>query len=261
MKHLKRIFENRINFSDLSGGEVIKEIDWKKAQNLSELKKLELEDWEISEIKSKRDKFNLKYPILSETELDSSIKYKTEDEILKIEKFWDDWFLISYFTSGGEIEKYWILDTLDFFSEWLKRFNQQLTESYKITDFMDGVSLYTLVSQPEFFEVYFKNPYPEKITEEDKNMLLTIFGDYIHNHKNQNRIMRSELDYRTDSYDEFKACMNIYLWGLTKFEITKLRDDYWLLFFYSIKKTHFVFLDTIEGLELYLEKEDPMKYD
>lgn len=261
MKHLKRIFENRINFSDLSEGEVIKEIDWKKAQNLSELSTLELEDWEIDEIKSKKDKLNLKYPISSEVISDSSVKYKTEDEILKIEKFSDDWFLVSYFTSGGEIEKYWILDTLDFFNEWLKKFNTQLTESVKITDLMDGVSLYQLVDPQSFFEVYFNNPNIEKLTEEDRKNIVDIITEYIHNkHKHFYDIRKKEIGYRShlEVEDKVKSCLDIYLYGLTKIEITKFRDDYWTLFFYSTKKNQYAFLDTLEGLELYLDKEDPL---
>jgi hypothetical protein len=121
MKHIKKIFENRVSFSVLSGGDVIKEIDWKDAHSLSEIDKMKLEDYEIEEIKKSKSKLNLLHPIIKQEISDSEILFRTSDEVLKISKYYDDWFLISYLTAGGEKEKYWILDTFDFYDYWLEK--------------------------------------------------------------------------------------------------------------------------------------------
>jgi hypothetical protein len=121
MKHIKRIFENRISFALLSNNEVVKEIDWKDAHSLSEIDKMKLEDYEIEEIKKSKSKLNLLHPIIKQEISDSEILFRTSDEVLKISKYYDDWFLISYLTAGGEKEKYWILDTFDFYDYWLEK--------------------------------------------------------------------------------------------------------------------------------------------
>lgn len=258
MKHLKRIFENRISFALLSNNEVVKEIDWKDAQSLSELSKINLEDYEIDKIIKSKSKLNLIYPIIKQDIGKSEIMFKTSDEVLKIVKYEDDWFLISYFTAGGEKEKYWILDTIDFYDYWLKNLNQKLTESLKFSDVMNGNKLWEVVDQPTFYGIYF-NSKPESLNSYDIKDIKKIIFDYVEKNKGGYKITKYSIRDRMSVDDGYSSVLSFDFVHSTMLEVSKFYDDYWGLFFHSTKKHFFVLLDTLQGLEDCLEKLDPLK--
>lgn len=258
MKHLKRIFENRISFAKLSGDQVIKEIGWKEAQSLSELNKMDLEDYEISQIIKSKSKLNLIHPIIKQDISESEVKFKTSDEILKITKYEDEWFLISYFTAGGEKEKYWILDTFEFYDYWLKNLDQKLTESLKFSDIMVGNNLWELVDQPTFFDIYL-NSKPDTLNLQEIKDIKKIIFDYVEKNKGEYKITEYSIRDRMSVDDGYSSVLSFDFVYSTRLEVSKFYDDYWGLFFYSTKKHFFVLLDTLQGLEDCLQKIDPLK--
>jgi len=176
MKYIKKIFEYNKSFYSLSKGEVVKEITWKEYQSLSENDKYNLEDLEIETIEINKDKFKLIYPITNKEINEDSIIYKTKDEILKFVKFEDEWFLISYFTFGGEIEKYWILDTFEFFNMWLNLFNSFEKNNYlkveknKIKRFFEISDNVKNVNESLYNNII-GNDYYKKITDDQKDKI------------------------------------------------------------------------------------------
>jgi hypothetical protein len=258
MKHIKRIFENRISFALLSNNEVVKEIDWKDAHSLSEIDKMKLEDYEIEEIKKSKSKLNLLHPIIKQEISDSEILFRTSDEVLKISKYYDDWFLISYLTAGGEKEKYWILDTIDFYDYWLKNLDQKLTESLKFSDVMNGNKLWEVVDQPTFYGIYF-NSKPESLNSYEIKDITKIVFDYVGKNKDGYEITEYSIRDRMSVDNGPSSVLSFDFVYSTRLEVSKFYDDYWGLFFHSTKRHFFVLLDTLEGLEMCLQKLDPLK--